>query len=105
MRLASISSTVGGSGSNGRHRLPKEGTKLRRLYDYFQEHKGEAVHLPDFFKPASTAGVPINQLKDFYGCDIRSRPDPTNSHFRLYCLVGEWHDKTYLNYSKEKVNA
>lgn len=83
------------------HRLPKEGTKLRQVYDALKAAPGQPVML-DFIEDRSLLGRQVNQLRDFYGLDIQhcqlekgSRRNGVRCH---HVLVGEHTGKDYVSY-------
>jgi len=68
---------------------PKEGTKARKLYDFFAANKGLVV---DF--KLHTLGVTraLYDLQDFYGCDIRRVKSGK------WIFAGEWINGKYISY-------
>lgn len=76
-----------------RFRRPKEGTNIRKIYDWLQEHKGYFVKPPFAFQ-----GAAILYLKDMYGQDIFY-------HSGRYALLGEWVGKVYIDHSISVDNA
>jgi hypothetical protein len=74
-------------------KYPKEGTKLRGLYDLFQANKGRVISYK------ITNGAQIEFLKDFYGLDIRC------IRKGAWVLAGEWfNDSDYVDYIAEAQN-
>jgi len=73
--------------------MPREGTKLRALYDLFQANKGQVVAI----NRTKHTGRRFDDLTDFYGLDIQQ--------VRLghWMLVGEWFGEDYVSY--ENLNA
>lgn len=69
--------------------LPKEGTKLREVYDFFKNNKGKIVDYS--FSGVSKSGI-LRQLTDFYGCDIRCLKD------KRWLFAGEWVGNRYVSY-------
>jgi hypothetical protein len=67
---------------------PREGTKIRALFDLFYANKGRAVDV----YCAVDVGARLAQLQDIYGLDIRRFGKSK------YCLVGEWFGATYIDY-------
>lgn len=80
--------------------VPKDGTRLRAIYDALMDHKGEVVDIKDLL-PITHHGRSqcLNQLRQNYELDIRMV-----RHFH-YRLVGEWDGLVYLDYLEEKSNA
>lgn len=71
--------------------VPREGTKLRELYDLLQSRRGLPIEIP------ITRVFPISsiaQLTDFYGLDIR-RLGPG---YKRWILAGEWFGLEYRDY-------
>ena len=88
---------------------PREGTILRSFYDMFLENKGIPLHGTPAEWYRAFGGKSLNakgntsyqatmeQLKNFYGLDIRRLKHKT------YILAGEWIDGKYHDYMlKEK---
>lgn len=84
----------------GAHRqdVPREGTRIRRMYDLLMANKGQGVevNLTSFENKPSRSGVAINYLRDFYGLDIRRL---RNGH---WVLAGEWFGKVYVDYIAQR---
>lgn len=68
--------------------MPREGTKLRELYDLFQSNKGQVIAI----NRTKQTGRRFEDLIDFYGLDIQ--------HVRLgqWILAGEWFGENYVSY-------
>lgn len=78
--------------------MPRPGGMLRKVFDFMREHKGKPVHnkaLKDILgvSKLSDKSKIFTDLRDFYGCDIRSVPD---CHHK--CLAGEWFGDEYVDY-------
>jgi hypothetical protein len=69
---------------------PREGTKLRAVYDRFYANKGRVI----LFKIDDYKAT-IAQLTDIYGLDIR------RIHNGQWALVGEWFGRVYLDYTDQ----
>lgn len=73
--------------------LPKEGSKIRELFDLFHAYKGQIIDFSTFPKDL---GSRINHLKIFYGMDI------------VYvgkckrCFRGEYIGAKYVSYADER---
>ncbi len=65
--------------------IPREGSKIRAVYDLFQANKGRVIFI-------NFNGVHPDQLTDYYGLDIR------NMGYGKWVLAGEWFGKVYLDY-------
>lgn len=80
-----------------RRQIPKEGTRLRRLYDLLVSNRGKPIEVP--MDSRRFAQSMITQLVDFYGLDIRwfARGQ--------YILVGEWVGKVYIDYLSDGADA
>jgi hypothetical protein len=74
--------------------VPREGTKIREVYDLFQANKG----LPIAFTIAKHQGR-IPNLVDYYGLDIRCIRDGT------WVLAGEWFGRVYVDYVIQHLNS
>lgn len=78
-------------------RAPREGTQLRVVYDLLQANKGQPVDIDT--KNRNYLNHQIDQLKSFYGLDIRSMPEAKRKGVRYnHILVGEYVGKDYVNY-------
>jgi hypothetical protein len=78
-----------------RHPIPRQGTKLRSMYDFFYARKGSPVDLAASRLTGSRDdGGRIAALRDFYGLDIR-RLGPGYKH---WVLAGEWFGRHYVDY-------
>jgi hypothetical protein len=75
--------------------LPNEGTRVREVYDLFQNNKGSILNTT--LNELGCDYTTISQLVDFYGLDIR------RLGHRKWCLVGEWFGKTYIDYLAESI--
>lgn len=80
--------------------VPREGSRLRAIYDLFQSRKGLPV---EFYQ--RRYGAEIRQLTDFYGFDIRRLQSGNSQTGRasLYVLAGEWFGKVYIDYIAERI--
>jgi hypothetical protein len=102
MRMRTAAQSKGGLRSRATQDEPREGTRLRRVYDALLSDRGEWVSLGHLlYHNCSHNGALIRQLRDFYGMDIevRGRAKPK------YRLVGEWFGRTYVSYVKEQGDA
>ncbi len=73
-------------------RLPREGTRLREIYNRFLANRGDGVQLT-----YHEASVCVRDLTDYYGCDIRW----VGHH--LYAMVGETVDGVYVDYVAQMI--
>jgi len=73
---------------------PKEGSNLSRIYNLFNDHKGELVEFTVYKTHDREA---VNQLIDYYGLDIR------NVSRKKWVLAGEWFGKIYIDYIADKI--
>ncbi len=71
-----------------RSKEPKEGSKLRELYDLFMNNKGKIIKI----KLSRNRPSEIEQLRNTYDMDIRSLKRG------YWCFVGEWFGKVYIDY-------
>lgn len=91
------------NGGHATQQMPREGTKLRAVYDTFQANKGEAVR----FTPRADHARAIVDLTDYYGLDIRRIRNGSSRVGResLYVLAGEWFGRVYVDYVAERMHA
>lgn len=95
MKVESVASFKGSRVGNRKTRKdPADGTALRKLYDLFYRNKGKVI--THVFTSQSYGA--LNQLRDFYGLDIRKIAQ------RKWCLVGEWFGKDYIDYLVNKTD-
>lgn len=72
---------------------PREGTKIREVYDLFQANKGRVIN---FTQPS---GNITDNLTDYYGLDLRC------VGYGKWILAGEWFGKIYVDYIAERIAA
>jgi hypothetical protein len=104
---ASIKASARGRKHQGRtpQQVPREGTRLRALYDLLWENRGRFVDLGTLHKDD------INRihgdLRDYYGLDIRGRRvrDGTRGGHNAWCLAGEWVGRGYIDYCAMRANG
>lgn len=75
--------------------LPREGTRLRALYDLFMANKGAVINRPLTIE-FDLGGIAIEQLRNFYGLDIRC------VGYGQWLLAGEWFGRVYIDYVAER---
>lgn len=68
--------------------IPREGSKIRAIYDLFHSNKGRVID----FAASTDNGRPMFALIEYYGLDIR-RVAP-----RKWVLAGEWFGSEYRDY-------
>ncbi len=95
-RQLSVSRIKGVRGGPSLTGLPREGTVLRQLYDRFHANAGGGIAIDSY---NSTITVGIQQLINFYGCDIRC------CGRKQYVLAGEIIDGTYVDYVAKLVET
>jgi hypothetical protein len=84
--------------------LPREGSRLRAIYDELMENKGFPIQ-GGFTNRDKNC---VEQLQNFYGLDIRifrhgkGRGKGSTS---VWILAGEWFGKTYVDYIADRINA
>jgi hypothetical protein len=78
---------------------PREGTKLRALYDYLMAHKGEPLHVRLTLFNGDKQAARLGILRDFYGLDIR-RLGPG---YGRWVLAGEWFGTAYRDYIADRL--
>jgi hypothetical protein len=72
--------------------VPKPGTQLRLLYDFFKRNAGYMVRVPLVCRSMGNQTKLRQQLIDFYGFDLRYG-GPNN-----WLLAGEWVGAHYVDY-------
>jgi hypothetical protein len=97
MRCQSVGNVMNKKGSKGRtQNIPREGSKIREIYDLFQASKGVTIEWS-----YKAGGKRLMQdLKDYYGLDIRRIQSGSSKTGRksLYVLAGEWFGSEYVDY-------
>lgn len=76
--------------------VPRDGTKVRALYDLLMLNKGLPVDLPLTLLYNSGS---IEHLRNFYGMDIRKLG------YGRWVFAGEWFGPTYLDYVADRIEA
>lgn len=82
---------------------PREGTRLRQVYDLFQANKGTPIEFHvRMFGPDPNI---VNKLMDFYGLDIRRIRSGSSRVGRVstWVLAGEWFGRVYVDYVADHV--
>lgn len=74
------------------NQYPKAGSKIRELFDIFQEYKGHIV----YFGVVGEISMHVQYLKNFYGMDIVHRGK------YKYQYIGEYISGRYVNYDYKK---
>lgn len=117
MRPLSVAERQGKRNASTRQQQPREGSKIRQVYDRLVANKGRAVSIHGIYKDTVTTQTALDQLRLFYGMDIRmlvrgfhAKPYPdSNGRQRvvqrdsLYVLVGEWDGRAYIDYVAERL--
>jgi hypothetical protein len=75
--------------------VPREGSRLRALYDLFHENRGRVIH----FAASTGNGRPICDLIEYYGLDIRRIARCK------WVLAGEWFGLHYRDYISEHLTS
>lgn len=85
-------------------KCPREGSSLRRLYDTLMFTKGRPCYLlnAQFGAGPNFLGNAIEQLRNFYGLDIRVTP--SGHHTRQYLLAGDWFGRVYVDYVVDRID-
>ncbi len=107
MRMSSAARAKGNQMGGHTRLVPKDGTYIRQMYDMFKANPATPMYLPGFRQYSRNGGA-LENLRNFYGLDIRAfgeqRP-PSGRQGRpskRYWLVGEWFGKTYLDYIADR---
>lgn len=74
---------------------PKEGTKLRTVYDFFLMNRG----IPVKFSVTTINNRVVEDLQNYYGLDIR------NIRRGTWVLAGEWINGKYKDYIAEQLKV
>lgn len=99
MKMMSVSEMKGRfSRASYEDQGPREGTKLREIYDMFKAKPG----MPIRFFVDERKHACISQLQDFYGLDIR-RVDRNKRG--MWILAGEWFGSRYRDYVEERLTG
>jgi|SRR5687768_2162379 len=88
-------SSLRGKSTSPTNPFPKEGTRIRDVYDLFQANKGVPIDFKTNRTGASTRVV--SDLVDFYGLDIRRIRNG------VWVLAGEWFGKVYVDYIAQNI--
>jgi hypothetical protein len=73
--------------------VPREGSKVRMMYDLFNKYKGHSIYLG----ADKNVDLRVRYLGDFYGLDI------VHVGKGKWCMKGEWFGAKYVSYEVEKV--
>lgn len=90
-------------GGRPRHDRPPEGTRVRRVYDFFVENAGEPVAIVP--RNVVHFGGILNNLQTFWGLDIRriqSGSKRTN-RMSIYVLSAYWDGHKYVDCIEESM--
>jgi hypothetical protein len=87
-----------------RNRIPRGGSQLREVFDYLQANRG--VWVPTILSRAANNSSAYEQLRNFYGLDIRIKRVPVFENGTqgwkkvdfFVLLAGEWDGRVYLDY-------
>jgi hypothetical protein len=104
LRVQTVADYKGKHGGKTHGSLPSEGSRIRALYDLFKENAGYPLEFERMNKKERTKfQTTIQQLMDFYGCDIRSLGrQGVMGYGPRYILVGEWDGPKYIDYLAER---
>jgi hypothetical protein len=83
---------------------PRDGTRIRAIYDLLQANKGLPieVHLTKMcISKSGNISRAINDLSDYYGLDIRR----IGGRYGRWVLAGEWFGRTYVDYIADRIHA
>lgn len=81
------------------HLAPREGTRIRAVYDHLMANKGIPldISLTTAFGSKGGSGYRLAQLRDSYGLDIRCLG------YGRWVLAGEWFGPTYIDYIADRL--
>lgn len=107
MRTPSVASIKNNKLGRIRQQEPREGSKLRQVYDQLTQHPGAPICLRECYPDLAKLAMAITQLQDFYGLDVRSWNALTHQRkgapAGTYMLVGEYtEDGQYVDYIADK---
>lgn len=94
MRVCSAAEIKGHGRRSGE---PREGSRLRAIYDLLLTHRGDVVE----FDAKKHDALVRSYLGDFYGMEIESsdgRARGQTGKVRRWRLVGEWLGSQYVDY-------
>jgi len=74
------------------NRKPKEGTKIRKIYDIFHENKGVPIPFTTY------SDNYLRPLQDYYEMDIIKISQG------IWCFAGEWKSNKYHDYIALKIS-
>ena len=81
---------------------PREGSRIRKVYDRLHDAPGVFVEIDDLFPESHKRGVLLEQLRNFYGLEIETIRGYRNRHglYRqsLWRLVGEYFGSEKVDY-------
>jgi hypothetical protein len=104
MKQRSVSE-MKGHNCRPQNKLPREGSRLRRVYDRIAEHRGRVVELPwdEFDGRHHLVHESIAHLRNWYALDIRvDRRFKKDVRSSFACLAGEWDERgDYVDYIAE----
>jgi len=81
-----------------RNLRPREGTKLRAMYDLLMANKGVPIDISlSKLYGRKCMSSQVSALTDFYGLDIR------NLKRGRWVLAGEWFGATYVDYIADRI--
>ena len=76
---------------------PREGTKIRALFDLFVEFRGQIIDFgANSYKVDKTLGTRVKYLQDMYGMNI------THLSLGKWCYRGEYIGGKYVAYDNDK---
>ncbi len=99
MRVETASQSKG-AGRRKTSALPGGGTKARKAYDILFSNRGRPVYGLRHDFGGKDIGRLIEDLRDYYGCDIIS----TMGHNGYYLLAGEWFGVHYSDYVVQAID-
>src|SRR6266404_2959165 len=85
-----------GISQHNKRDLPREGSKIRELYDLFMANKGKIIAISLNLNGDTSSNRRKEYLQDSYGLDIRKVCNGK------WILAGEWDGKVYIDYMANK---
>ena len=93
-------SVAGAKGHRNRHgEAPREGTKLRALWDRLRQAPGEPIETADLYSTKPGLHNAMSQLRITYGLDVACI-DHGRNHRGRYVLAGEFVGRDYHDFTK-----
>lgn len=100
MRCTPASAMKGNARGRRPHDVPREGSKIRAVYDLLQANKGCPIEVT----LCSGGHSVVRDLMDYYGLDIRCIRQGGGAVKPKWVLAGEWFGRVYIDYIAEHID-